>query len=89
MMSILRKEIKAYTCEIGDQYFCPDEDWRNGFPLKERRKVVGLLYRNKRLFSTVEDEKGVWDKCNAKTKCKFIAALARSIWGLERAAALV
>ena len=31
----------------------------------------------------------MWDKCNAETKCKFIAAYSRSIWRLERAAALV
>ena len=31
----------------------------------------------------------MWDKCNAETKCKFIAAFSRSIWRLERAAALV
>ena len=25
-------DIEAYRCEIGDQYSCPDEDWRNGWP---------------------------------------------------------
>ena len=34
----LRNEIEAYKCEIGDQYSCPDEDWRNGCLLEEKRK---------------------------------------------------
>ena len=34
----LRNEIEEYKCEIGDQYSCPDEDWRNGCPLEEKRK---------------------------------------------------
>ena len=38
----LRNEIEAYKCEIGDQYSCPDEDWRNGCPLEERWKSNGL-----------------------------------------------
>ena len=40
----LRYEIEAYRCEIGDQYSCPEEDWRKGVcPLEERRKSEGLL----------------------------------------------
>ena len=39
----LRDEIEAYRCEIGDQYDCPEEDWRKAScPLEERRKSYEL-----------------------------------------------
>ena len=38
----LRDEIEAYKCEIGDQYSCPDEDWRNGCLLEEKSKSSKL-----------------------------------------------
>ena len=39
----LRDEIEAYRCEIGDQYSCPDEDWRkSACPLEEKRKSYEL-----------------------------------------------
>ena len=39
----LRNEIEAYRCEIGDQYSCPEDDWRrSACPLEERWKNNSL-----------------------------------------------
>ena len=54
------------------------EEWLPNAHWRRRGKIVASLYHKIviSLYPSSRRRKGVWDKCNAKTKCKFIAAFS-------------
>ena len=80
----LRKEIEAYKCEIGDQYSCPYEDWRNGCLLEEKRKSsslsVPLKTQKWALSSSLDSKKYRADEVERKDKVQiYCSALSLNL----------
>ena len=74
-MNIVELGFIMYSSHLAQEFFlmvaqCPLEEKRKNCGLSLYHKIVISLYPSSRR------RKGVWDKCNAKTKCKFIAAFS-------------